>query len=190
MGLTKRIKTEIWAKLILSREDRTRIHDFLVSEFGIDPRCVVRNMHITVYHARRPIPELFEIREPVRVVLPASETRFMVMAPGGENPRPELNPCERKVGIRVHKKSTALPLILQFRNRLLEYETEKILGGRSPSTNAKNAFGARHFQPHMTMIRPGSGIDRDLTIIGAPFREALGDLSFNNFVINIVKNAQ
>lgn len=185
MSTAKGETTEVWAQLFLCDEDCSRIRDFFVSELGIKPRRVVRNMHITVYHARRPMPGVVSIAESVRVALAASETRFMVMAPGGENPRSELEPGKRKVGIRVHKKSAALPSILGFRERLLRHETGQVLGSRAPSTHRRNAFGARHFQPHMAILRAGSGIDRDLTLIGIPFREALGDLTFDRFAIEV-----
>lgn len=120
------------------------------------------------------------------MVLAASETRFMVMAPGGENPRPELDPGKSKVGIRIHRQSSALPSILGYRDRLLSHETERVLGRRSPSTHRTNAFGARHFQPHMAILRAGSGVDRDLKVIGAPFREALNNLTFDRFAVEVV----
>jgi hypothetical protein len=186
MDSPKRHAAEVWAQLFLSREDCSRIRDFFLSEFGIKPRYVIRNMHITVYHARRPMPGLAPVSEPASVVLAASETRFMVMAPGGENPRPELDPGKRKVGIRVHRKSSALPSILGYRDRLLGHETEGVLGRRSPSTHRTNAFGARHFQPHMAILRAGSGVDRDLRTIGVPFRRALGNLTFDRFAIEVV----
>ena len=176
---------EVWAQLFLSEEDSLRVRDFFVSEFGIKPRYVIRNMHITVYHARRQMPGVAPMSETACVVLAASETRFMVMAPGGENARPELDPGQRKVGIRVHKQSAALPSILKYRDRLLKYETERVLGRRSPSTYRTNAFGARHFQPHMAILRAGSGVDHDLKIVGIPFREALGNLTFDKFAIDI-----
>lgn len=187
MDAPKAHKTEVWAQLFLSESDRIRIHDFFVSEFGIKHRCIVRNMHITVYHARRPMPGVSSISEPVEVVLAATETRFMVMAPGGENPRATLNPARRKVGIRVHRQSTALPSILAFRERLLRHETWRVLGRRAPSTLRTNAFGARHYQPHMAILRAGSGIPRDLRSLGVPFRQKLGELRFDRFKIEVVR---
>ena len=179
--------TEVWAQLFLCEEDRARIHEFFVSEFGVKPRCVVRNMHITVYHARRPMPGVVSATEPAALVLPVAETRFMVMAPGGENSRPELDPARRKVGIRVHKQSAALSAILELRERLLRHETQRVLGRRPPSTHRSNAFGARHYQPHMAVLRAGSGVDRDLTLFGEPFREQLGNLRFDRFEVEVVR---
>jgi hypothetical protein len=179
-------KTEVWAQLFLCEEDRVRVHDFFVSEFGVKPRHIVRKMHITVYHARRPMPGVLSISEPAKVVLAAAETRFMVMAPGGENPRPELDPARRKLGIRVHKQSAAIAAIMAFRERLLRHETWRVLGWRPPSTHRSNAFGARHYQPHMAVLWAGSGIARDLRQLGVPFREKLGDLRFDRFEVEVV----
>ena len=104
----------------------------------------------------------------------------MVMAPGGENPRPDLEPARRKVGIRVQRKSATYKAIQGFRAELLQFESDKVLGGRRPSTRARNAFGARHFQPHMSLLRAGSGVDRDLTVVGKDFRETFELLKFES----------
>lgn len=187
MKIIKEHNTEVWAQLFLCEEDCARIQVFFTTAFGIKPKHIVKNMHITVYHARRPLPLVSPVSEPVNVVVAASETRFMVLAPGGENPRPELDPAHHKIGLRVHRKSIALPAILEFRERLTRYETKSVLGLRPPSTHRTNAFGARHFQPHMAILRAGSGIGRDLTQLGVPFRDLLGDLKFDRFIIDIVK---
>ena len=96
---------EVWAKLLLSAEDRRRIRDFFVSECGIRKGYVVRHMHLTVYHARRPLPGLVGVREPASVILSAAETKFMPMTPGGENPRPEIEPAHYPIGIRTHPQT-------------------------------------------------------------------------------------
>lgn len=173
--------------LFLSKRDAHRIRRFFISEIGVKPRFVLRNLHITVYHAGRNMPGIKPVSEPAKVVLPALETRFMVMAPGGENPRPNLEPARRKVGIRVHRQSEAMEAILKFRQRLVEHESQSVLGNRKPSTSRKSAFGARRFQPHVTLLRPGSGIDRDLTKIGTRFREVFREFTFNRFAIEVTK---
>jgi hypothetical protein len=177
--------TEVWAKLLLSRGDSHRVRAFFIAECGIKSHHVVSNMHLTVYYARRPMPGVLPLTEPARVVVPANETRFMVMAPGGENPRPNLEPSRSKIGIRVHRRSSAIPAILEYRQRLLTQETPTVLGRRPPSGRWKNAFGARHFQPHVTLLRRGSGIDGDLTILGRLFRNHLKNLVFDRFVVDI-----
>lgn len=182
----KKHKCEVWAQLLLSREDCDHIHDFFVRTIGVKSRFVVKNMHLTLYHARRVIPGLVASSECARVVLGTNETRFIVMAPGGENPRENLDPAKRKVGIRIHRQSPARLKILDYRERLTRMETIKVLGKRAPSTRTRNAFGARHFQPHMTILWPGSGIDRDLTKIGVLFRKTIKKLIFDRFSIEIV----
>lgn len=177
---------DVWAQLYLREKDRLRIRDHFIKKLKIKSRYIVKKMHISVYYARRPMPGLESVSETASVILPASETRFMVMAPGGENPRAELEPNASMVGFRVHKQSKVLPMILSYRGRLLRYETDEVLGRRSPSTLKTNAFGARYFQPHMVILEPGSGIERDLKIIGIPFREEVGNLTFDRFEIKVI----
>lgn len=182
----ERLYTEVWAQLILAGADRERISEFFVREFGIPARKIVRRMHLTIYHARRPMRGVEPTDEEAIVVCPANETRFMVMAPGGENPRPNIDPARRKVGIRIHRQSCAMAEVLAYRERLLKYETKWVHGFRPPSDHRKNAFGARHFQPHVALLRAGSGIQSDLTVIGERFRAEIGNLRFDRFQIEIV----
>lgn len=189
MNKAKSHTTEVWAKLYLCQEDRDRIREFFMRKFGIKRRCIVNNMHITTYHARRPLPGLNSSSEAVSVIIPGTDFRFMVLAPGGENPRPELDPSMRKVGVRVHRRSTGRAEILRLREKIICFETPGILGARRPSNHARNAFGARNFQPHMTMLRPGSDIGRDLRIQGEAFRKEIGFLNFDRHTIEIVAKA-
>ena len=76
--------------------------------------------------------------------------------------------------------------VTKFRERLLAHETPEVLGGRRPSTHVSNAFGARNFQPHMALLRPGNGVDRDLTKLGSIFRQEIKSLTFDRFCIEIV----
>ena len=136
---------EVWAQLLLAEADQREIAKFFENEAGVDRRFVARNMHLTVYYARRAMQGVVPKTESARMLLPAAHTRFMVMAPGGDNPRDELVPGRRKVGIRIQRQSPAFDAILGFRERLLEFETKIVLGGRAPSGPKTNAFGARHF---------------------------------------------
>jgi len=185
--MAKQHKTTVWAQVFLCEEDRNRIRNFFAIKHGIATRFIVKNMHITVYHARRPIPGLADTEQTIHLALPVAETRFMVMAPGGENPRHDLEPAGRKVGIRVQKKSAAYESIQGLRARLLPFETDIVLGKRRPSTRVRNAFGARHFQPHMTLLRAGSGIDRNLRTVGTDFRETFDSFRFERFSVEIVQ---
>lgn len=179
---------EVWAYFCLSSKSEEEIHSFFANEFDIAPDLIERRMHLTIYHARRPMFELQEIHKPCRFSVDTMDLRFMVMAPGGENPRRELDPGKRKVGVRIIKSSSFRERIYEYRNEILTYENEKVLGNRKPSTNTKNAFGARHFQPHITLLRAGTCIDRDLTIMGDAFRDAIPAISFSKYVIRKRKN--
>ena len=76
--------------------------------------------------------------------------------------------CWRDLGwkfaghVSIQRKNIAQPEILRLRERLHIHETPEVLGSRRRSTHSFDAFGARHFQPHMALLRPGNGIDRDL----------------------------
>lgn len=176
---------EIWAQLWLCSEDCNRIMDLLSTEGLAKRKRIVKNMHLTVYHGRRSMPGLLTRVEPIELVIPTAETRFMVMAPGGENPRADLEPANRKVGIRIQRRNPARAAIDEFRDRIIFYETKTVLGSRAPSNHNRNAFGARYFQPHMAVLRAGSGIDGDLTKVGSVFRTQIGALRFDRFSVEI-----
>lgn len=52
-----------------------------------------------------------------------------------------------------------------------------------PTTAWRSCFGARHYQPHIKLIQPGSKIDRDLTLIGNAFRSSIEGIRFDRFEI-------
>lgn len=185
--LDKQHKTEIWAQLVLATKDRDRIAKFLIEEFGVKERSIVKQMHMTVYHARRPLPRITDLSEASTVRIASEDFRFMVLAPGGENPRPELVPSKLRVGLRLHRQSLAREAVAYYRNRLAMYEDWRVLGTRRSSTMATSAFGPRWFQPHVTLLLPGSKIENDLTTVGTRFRAEMGQLLFDQFVIDVVK---
>lgn len=185
--MKSRLRTDVWAQVELAQHDCEAIHEFFVRTIGIKARKVISNLHLTVYHARRDMPGVVSLSEPIHLIIPTRETRFMVMAPGGENPRPDLHPGRRKVGIRFQRRNAAMPQIRALRERLLQFEAKEVLGSRRPSTHTRNAFGARHFQAHVALLRAGSGIDRDLTRVGGLFRLAIPSLKFDRFEIEVVR---
>jgi len=144
-------------------------------------------MHLTVYHARRPMSGASAVDEEAHVIVPTAETRFMVLAPGGETRGRKLEPRHCKVGIRVQRKILRATRSRSFANGCWRTRPRTLLGGRRPSTAERNAFGARHFQPHIALVRPGNRIDRDLTKIGELFRQAIKQLTVDRFSIDIVR---
>jgi hypothetical protein len=178
-------KVAVWAKLMLAKEDQLRIKHFFSDEFGIPARKVLKRMHISVYHSRRPMKGLVPTQESINLELSVAETRFMVMYPGGENPRSDINPANHAIGIRLHKQSNSIESVREFRSRLLEYESNQVLGKRNPSTHNRSAFGARNFQPHMSLLKPGSVLDDNIKEIAAEFRKEFETLKFDRFVTDI-----
>lgn len=179
---------EVWAQLHISNKSSLEICRFFQDEYNIEPEYIIPNLHLTVYHSRRPMPALTEIRKSCYHSIDTLDTRFMVLAPGGENPRPSLIPGNRKVGIRIKKDSDFRLIINKYREQFIIHETKEVLGARKASTKSKNAFGARHFQPHISILKSGSGIPTDLTEVGANFRDSIQEIFFDRFTIQKRKN--
>lgn len=174
---------EVYALLWVNEVREAFIRGLLAREVDVPEHRIVRGMHLTVYYARRHLPNLVPMAREIEVKLNTAETRFMVLAPGGENPRPELEPAKRSVGIRLTRRNDAIPQIQALRAEFFGRETGSILGGRKPSTARRSAFGARHFQPHIKLLKPSSGIDRDLTVPGKKFRSTCGEIEFDRYEI-------
>ena len=167
---------ELYIFLYLSFASEKRVSDFLNKEVGIKRDLIQRGMHLTVYYSRRPMPLLQIDKEYLSIKADVNETRFMVLAPGGENPRPHLHPSLRSVGIRLTKRNLAIPEIVRIRRSVYKHEPQ--FTNRRNTTDWLNSFGARHYQPHIKLLRAGNGIDRDLTIIGDRFRKSIQTLEF------------
>ena len=178
----KRAYPEVYALLWLTRQCESEIIDYLISR-GIPARSIQRGLHLTVYYARRILPGLARnlLSRTVAIEADVTETRFMVLAPGGENPRPELNPAKRSVGLRLTRRNSAITEIQALRREMYKLETRKVVGRRKPSTDWTSCFGSRHYQPHIKLLRPGSEIDRDLTEIGESFRQHFNVLEFGKY---------
>ena len=174
-------------QLIMSKEIHLKAHEFFKRHYYIDSKYLINNMHITVYYARRPMFSLEEKEMKCMHVLDTNETRFMVLAPGGENPRPDLFTAVRKVGIRIQKRSDLRKIIEEYRNQVIKHENKYVLGKRKPSNRKRNAFGSRFFQPHISILKAGSGIIQDLSIVGDDFRNYLHELVFDKYIIKRIK---
>ena len=125
--------------------------------------------------------------ERAAVALPAVGTRFMVMAPGGENARVDLEPGERKIGVTSaqaefgHDRDPEVP---RATAAVRDGGSARHEGGQYAPVECVRR---KNFQPHMTLLHPGSGIDRDLTPMGVRFRELLGTLTFDRFEIDVAR---
>lgn len=186
--IRRKPECEVYALLWLSENSQSQITSLLSDECGILYGSIQRNMHLTVYHGRRELPGLTPSVKSVKIVADVAETRFMVLAPGGENPRPGLIPSESSIGIRLTRRNQAIPEIMELRRSVYQKETPNIVRNRPLTSDWTSAFGARHYQPHIRLIRPGSGVDDDLTKIGKIFRSKLEVLEFDRFGIRIWYN--
>ena len=142
----------IYALLWIDRESEKEISNILKNKCKINEDSIERGMHLTIYHARRKIPELKKSISFHKIKANIDETRFMVFAPGGENPKKNIIPSERSVGIRLTKRNIAIPKILELRRSFYKYENDLVLKGRKQkTTDWKNAFGSSHFQVHIKL---------------------------------------
>ena len=85
-----------YAMLCVSRESEATIRRFLIEECGLRGKYVRKRLRLTLYYAPLELRSLDPIEELIDVQVDVAETRFMVMGPGGENPRPELSPADPK----------------------------------------------------------------------------------------------
>lgn len=179
-------KAEIYAVLRVSPGSELEIRTFW-DEIGISNYAVQDSLHLTVYYAQCLVPGIEPSEEPASIYAETVETRMMVMAPGGENPRPDRHPGRSKVGARLTKRNTAIPEIQALRRRFFKFETHAILGNRKTSSAWASSFGARNYQPHVTMLRSGNGLGRDLSEVGKLFRGRVPAIEFDQFEVMIVE---
>lgn len=173
----------VWALLFMSRESEQAVRDFFVSQLKLSADFVESRLHLTVYHSRRKLPGLEPYSEQVRIEVEPEYWRFMSLAPGGENPRPDINVARKKIGIRVQRKAPAYRQILDLRSRFYLLEAPVVAGRRPASGERRSAFGARSYQPHVALLRAGSGVGPDLSKVGESFRAAVPVLQFDRFVV-------
>jgi hypothetical protein len=173
----------VWAKLCVSDESESEIHDFFVARVGLARRFLKSGLRVSIYHARRNLAGLSDHEEDVEIEIDPPHLRFMVMTPGGENPRPDVDPSTNAIGVRIKRSAPEIQEIRAIRARFYAFETPDVLGVRRPSNHARSAFGARHFQPHITLLKSGCDIDRDLRKIGDLFRASISPIRLARLVV-------
>lgn len=173
-----------YVALYLCQLDETAIRLFL-EDYGLVNESIRRELHVTIYEAPCWLPGVFAVDEKVLIEANGEETRFMVMAPGGEVILPGIHPNDRRVGIRFTRRNRAVNAIDELRLRFARLETPDILLERPQSTSRKSAFGAPRYQPHMTLLEPRSQVDSDLTLLGQAFRSKFQILCFDRLEIRL-----
>ena len=179
---------EVYALLWVTRECEGSVRNLLLDDFGIPEGAIQRGLHLTGYHGRRLLPGLVPGNQRVHIVADALETRFMVLEPGGENPRPELESNKLSIGIRLTKRNQAIEEIQKLRASIYSFETPEVIGQRKRTTRWTNCFGARHYQPHIKLLRPGSEIARNLSVLGESFRSKITCINFHRFEVKCTES--
>ena len=174
---------EINAMLRVSASSEDQIRAFFSEVIGVKKKSLLSDLHLTVYPGRRPIPGLREGKQVVRIVADTTEIRFMPLAPGGENPRDDINPRTHPLGIRFTKRNTAIEQIQILRQQIIRLETKVVRGTRNPTTAWRNAFGSRRYEPHVSLLRPWYKIKESIAEIGTRFREEIQEIEFDVYQI-------
>src|SRR5262245_8875475 len=92
---------DVWAMACVSKVSEQDIRNFFVSRIGVRSEALKSNLHVTVYYARRALTGLSDREERIDIEIDPANLRFMVMAPGGENPRPDIDVAAYEIGVRV-----------------------------------------------------------------------------------------
>ncbi len=179
----------VFGILYLSAESARELRRVLVGKLGVPDHAVKPNLHLTVYESRRRLEGLEPFSKHVRIEVQSNDLRFMAVAPGGENPRPELDPASRPLALRIRRASAAYSEIQQCRSQFLALETPEVLSGRSPSGPRRSAFGSHHYQPHITVCSRDHGLTGDLRPYGEILRTSLRSVRFNRLVCRVHDNS-
>ena len=179
-------KNNLFVLMFLSIEDENRITSFFEGRFNIPTNFIVRGMHITLYHSQIPINLPIKDNTKISIDADVKETRFMVMVPGGEKPKKNINPASKSVGLRLNKRNNAIPSSLEMRRKI--YQNEPDLKNRKNTSDWRNAFGAKNFQPHMTLLKPGNSMPNDLSEVGTLFRDNFQELNFQKLLVKKYRN--
>ena len=174
----------VYAMLRVSRRSAAKIADFFIAE-GIPEAAIEPRMHLTVYYASRLLPGLpvGEQTRRVEIGTDAGETRFMVFGRGGIVAHPNIDPAKKSVGIRLTRRNQAIDAIQELRRQMCQLETPEVIGNRQRSTASRSCFGAKDYLPHVLLLRPGSGVDRDLTRLGASFRSRIRTIGCDRYTV-------
>lgn len=181
---TAKPQHQVWALAYLDESSERGLRSFFASRMEVVSRRIKRDLHLSVYHARRPLPGALTSERAIDFTLPVSELRLMPMTPGGENPRDDIDPTTANIGLRVRRGAARLP-IESLRAEFYPLETLQVLGRRAPSIHKASAFGARMYQPHITVLRAGGVTQRNLQPLGDALRATTDTLRFDRFHIEV-----
>ena len=107
----------------------------------------------------------------------------MVLVPGGDNLRRGVIPSQHSLAFRLTTRNVAVPEIQAFRAEITQMETDDVLGARAGSTRRRNAFGARHYQPHLKICGPHNEAPQNLTEFGKHLRASLYVVRFSFYEV-------
>ena len=108
----------------------------------------------------------------------------MTMSPGGENRRVDnFFHSKKTIGIRLTKRNKGINDIIELRRRIYSHEPK--FKTRKQTTDWTNSFGSRHYQPHISLLRPWNGLEDNLWDVGERFRNEISTLTFSRMEIKV-----
>ncbi len=168
--------------IFLSDCSERKLRAFCIEELQIPSRLVRKDLHVTVYHARRPIDGVGDAIEPINISVPVSELRAMAMAPGGENPRADIDPTRTSVGIRIRRQMAP-----RRRSSVCGRGFSRSRQRRCWATGRRARVGPARSAPEATTppdtAQAGAIRDPDLSKFGARLRTSLDNLTFDRLVV-------
>ena len=181
-GMKKLCK--LYVLLFLSKECEQKIHEFFISNYNIKKRKLIKNLHLTLYHSKRHLINPPDFNQNVNIMCDTNETRFMTMSPGGENKRHDnLVHSKKTIGIRLTRRNEGIKDILELRRKVYKYEPK--FTKRKQTTNWSNSFGSRHYQPHISILRPWNDLEDSLYDVGENFRSQISHINFSRMEIKV-----
>ena len=115
----------------------------------------------------------------------SEETRFMVMSPGGDNPRNKKSVHRSKIGIRFTKRSPLFNELDAIRQHLSFLDNQALPLTSSNTGRNDNAYGVKRFIPHITLINRNNNLPNNLHGLGAKFREDIREITFSDIKIEV-----
>lgn len=172
---------EYHAGIYLSQHSTQRLKQTL-TRIGINESSFILHPHITIYYAETEVRLQPAFNQICDIHIEAEFLRFMVMVPGGENFSDTIIPKNHKIGLRIQRQANAMQDIYALRKEWMDQERQK-MNLDQYSGYRRSAFGAPHYQPHLTILSAQNGISDILRPYGDALREQVGALHFDRYIL-------
>ena len=185
--------SKFYCSIELSKTSSDQINSFL-KKWGVSEKCLFQSHHLTIYEIpllkfsefslnESKILQIHEVQ--MNRTYLSDETRFMVMSPGGDNPKNKKSVHRSKIGIRFTKRSALFNELDAIRKHLSFLDNQAIPLTSSKTGRNDNAYGIKRFIPHITLINRNNNLLNNLYDLGAAFREHLPEITFSDIKMEV-----